>query len=442
MRVTRRSLLSGIGAGTATLLARPLVRECLADSGPPRRLLVLYMPNCSIRANWLPMGGRTPLTKQGDATQFTLNMANDTLAPARSQMTIVTGLNLSNITGCNHGSAIIRFMSGGPFRPVKPTIDQILAAQSPLLKGTEVSSLQLGTDSRADPGSNGIQLRVMSYDLMSTPLPPELEPTKTYLRIFSTLVPASTGPDQKQALERALAEEKSVLDFIRADVGRLQQRLPAPQREKLDSHLDGLRELERTLDRSAAGGPVALPGPPEPVEPNVSVNHPKIVRQYFDLMKLALQMDVTRVITFMFASGNSTVSLGDFLPGYATGALHRIAHAYKVAPLTAATRWYCGLVAGYINELAAIKEADGSSLLDNTLVPFFSEVGQFHEHNDIPVVLFGGKKLGLVGGRCLTYPGRTPSDIWVDVARLYGVPMMTFGGPQLNNGPLPELFSA
>jgi hypothetical protein len=436
---SRRHFLSGLGAGTAAIIARPLLRECFAAGMPPRRLLIIYMPNTSIRANWLPAGGRTPLSNQGDAHQFTLKMGNETLAPAREQMTLVTGLDLKKIQGCNHGSAIINLMTGSGSNAKGSTFDQVLADRSPLLKGTQVASLQLGTDSRADPGKNGIQLRVMSYGPNGAPLPPELEPIKTYTRIFSPLVPATTTGDQVAALGRARARQKSVLDFIGGDLARLQQRLPAAQRDKLDQHLSGLRELERTLDRPALGG--MLPGPPEPVVPNISTNHKKIVDQYMLLMKLALQFDVTRVITFMYASGNSQVSLGDFLPGYAVGALHRLAHAFKAPALTQATRWYCQLTAAFINDLAAVKESDGSSLLDNTMVPFFSEVGQYHEHNDVPFALFGGKKLGLTGGRCLTYPGRTPNDVWVAAARAFGVDLPAFGDPALNVGPLPELFA-
>jgi hypothetical protein len=436
---SRRGFFAGLGAGTVALIARPLVRECLAAAAPPRRLLVIYMPNTSIRAAWLPAGGRTPLDGRGDARQFTLKACNETLAPVREQMTLVTGLDLKKIQGCNHGSAIVNLMTGSGSNAKGSTFDQVMLDRSPLLKGTQVASLQLGTDSRSDPGKNGIQLKVMSYDLKGAPLPPELEPAKTYNRIFSTLVPASTAGDQKAALDRALAREKSVLDFIGGDLARLQGRLPAPQREKLEQHLAGLRELERTLDHPAASG--ALPGPPEPVAPNVSTNHKKIVDQYMLLMKLALQLDVTRVITFMYASGNSQVSLGDFMPGYATGALHRLAHAFKAPALTQATRWYCQLTASFINDLGAVKESDGSSLLDNTMVPFFSEVGQYHEHNDVPFALFGGKRLGLTGGRCLTYPGRTPNDVWVGAARAFGVELDKFGDPMLNGGPLPELFA-
>jgi hypothetical protein len=443
-RVTRRSMLRGLTYGTAGVFARPLINACFAqESGPPRRLLVLYMPNCSIRASWLPTGGRTPGMNAGNAREFTLKNGNDTLAPAREQMTLITGLDAKQIQGCNHGSSIVRIMTGGGIKPVGMTFDQVMATRSPLFRGTQIASLQLGTDTRADNGSNGIQLRVMSYDGKS-PLPPEIEPQKTFTRIFAGVVPANASADQKAELERALAEDRSVLDLVKRDLARLEQRLPGAQREKLDSHLEGLREVERGLRGTGEGRGVTgvtLPSPPEALAPNNSLNHPKVLDQYFAITKLALQLDVTRVITLMYASGNSQVSLGDFLPGYAKGALHRLAHAYKSAALVEATRWYCGLTAKFIGELAAIKEVDGSSLLDNTLVPFFSEVAQYHEHNDLPWALFGGKKLGHEGGRALRYPGRTPNDLWVSVAARLGVDLPTFGDAGLNQGALPELFA-
>jgi hypothetical protein len=433
-------MLRGLGLGTAAIIARPLVDACFAQAGPPRRILFLYMPNCSIRASWLPDGGRTPGSGAGDPRQFTLRTANEPLGPVREQLTLITGLDLKNIQGCNHGSAIVRLMTGGGIRPVGTSFDQLLATRAPALKGTRIPSLQLGTDTRADAGSNGIQLRVMSYDGKS-PLPPEIEPSKTYGRVFAPLVPASTGADQQRVLERTLLEDRSVLDLVKGDLARLAPRLPAAQREKLDSHLEGLREVERSLapGSGAAIGGGTLPGPPEALAPNTSTNHPKVLDQYLSIVKLAFRFDVTRVISFMYASGNSQVSLGDFLPGYAKGPLHRLAHAYKTPALIAATRWYCELTARFIGELAAIKEQDGSSLLDNTLVPLFSEVAQFHEHNDVPFALLGGKKLGHTGGRCLRYPGRTPNDVWTRVAPLFGLDLPTFGDAALNAGPLPEL---
>jgi hypothetical protein len=175
----------------------------------------------------------------------------------------------------------------------------------------------------------------------------------------------------------------------------------------------------------------------DPVAVNKSADHPKVLSQFFGLTRLAFQLDLTRVVTFMFGSGNSQVSFSN-IAGTGKG-LHPVAHDYKSGPLAAATSWYCATVAAFIQDLAAAKDLDGSSVLDNTIVVMFSETAQYHEFTNIPVALFGGSKLGLEGGRALQYTGRTPADLWSSLAGAFGVPMASFGDAMYSKGPLPEL---
>ncbi len=458
MRVSRRSVLGGVGAATAALLGGGFERQAFGQAGAPKRLLVLYMPNSSIRANWVPTGGRT-VGASGDASTFTLNKANANLEQARSLMTIVDGLDLKKIGGDPHGSGLIRLVTGGTIRagegakdpeggtlgegslPVMPSIDQVLADKSPSLKGPPVYSLQLAGDTRADEGRTDVHLRTMSYDLKLSPMSPEVEPTGTFTRLFANVMSGGTAtPAQQQAAALALAQEKSVLDFVKGDLGKLSQRLPTDQKPKLDSHLAAIQEYERTLmlPTNTGGMPITIPPAPEKVAPNTSANHKKILDQYFGITKLAFQLDLTRVVTFMFGSGNSQIAIPG-IPNLTKG-IHPTAHDYLVEPLTQATNWYCDAVAKFVLDLQATKDADGSSILDNTIVVLASEVGQYHEFTNIPMVLFGGAKLGLKGGRCLRYSGRTPSDVWTAVAGALDAPMATFGDPLYNMGPLPELF--
>jgi hypothetical protein len=465
MRLTRRSLLGGIGAGTAGIFGRPFAgmgRSWAQAAAPVKRFLVLYLPNASIKSQWIPTGGRTD--GAGDATQFTLKNCNATLEPVREYLTIIDGLDLPRIGGDPHGSGIIRLTTGGTIRagegardpgvgtlgtgnlPLLPSIDQVLEERSPLLKGPAFRSLQLAADSRSDDGRTDIHLRVMSYDTKLAPMAPDLEPIKTFARVFAGVAPGGSTPDNRAAIQRAVADDRSVLDFIRSDLDRLQGRLGSDQRPKLESHLEAVREFERTLARAemgaAAGGtPATLPSAPPATRPNTNANHKLILDQFFGLTKLAFQLDLTRVITYMFGTGNSQVGFGGFLPGYSSTGLHPLAHNGNAGALSQATRWYCDTVATFVKDLAATPDIDGSSLLDNTIVALASEVGQFHDHNNIPFVLFGGKNLGLTGGRCLRYSGRTPSDVWVAVANAFGVPLTTFGDPQYSTGALPELFT-
>ena len=78
-------------------------------------------------------------------------------------------------------------------------------------------------------------------------------------------------------------------------------------------------------------------------------------------------------------------------------------------------------------------------LTDNTLVVFWSEVSQFHQHNNIPLAIFGGESLGLQHNRVLRYDERYTNDLWTSLSPLFGVDMPSFGSEDLNAGPLPEL---
>ena len=211
MHVSRRSLLSGVGLGAAALLGGSFERQAFGQAAAPKRLVMLYMPNSNIRANWVPTGGRV-VGASGDATMFTLNKCNTTLEPVRQYMTIIDGLDLKKIGGDPHGSGLIRLVTGGTINagegakdpeggtlgtgslPVMPSFDQVVADKSPSLKGPPVYSLQLAGDTRADEGRTDVHLRVMSYDTKLSPMLPEVEPTKTFTRLFANVMSGGTSP--------------------------------------------------------------------------------------------------------------------------------------------------------------------------------------------------------------------------------------------------------
>jgi hypothetical protein len=78
-------------------------------------------------------------------------------------------------------------------------------------------------------------------------------------------------------------------------------------------------------------------------------------------------------------------------------------------------------------------------LIDNTIVVLFSECGDGHGHDNIPIALFGGRQLGLTGNRCLRYKGRSSNDLWTALAPRFGLDLPAFGDKDHNQGPLPGL---
>jgi hypothetical protein len=460
-RVTRRTILSGIGLGTATLFANPLLRDAFAQKATtPRRLLVLCMPNCSIKARWAPTGGRTPSTQSGDATAFQWGFCNEPLEPVRKYVSLLHGLDHKAVGGDPHGSGFIRYLTGGTIQageaakdpgagrlagdgnmPKLPSIDQLLLAQSKIIgdKGLALQKgLQLAVDTRGR--TDGIHFITLSYSVPEAggkplPMPPENTPYKTYARVVEVAAPGSSSPEQQTNVIRELAKKRSVLDFVKNDLGRLQGRLGNQQRMKLESHLTGLREYEQSLSRQGMAGPqpkINVPPTIEMVAGNTNANYGKLWDQYHDMAKLCFQLDLVRTITINYGHGNQAFSLG-------AGGLHGLAHSNKAGPLADGTKFFMGKLAGFIQSMAAVNDFDGGPLIDNTVITLSSDVSEYHNHVNVPFVVAGGKNLGIAGGRVLNYPGGASNDVFSSLLKPLGIDTTDkFGDPIWAKGPLPE----
>jgi hypothetical protein len=455
MNPTRRSLLTGAATGIASLLARPALRPALAAAGV-RRIAIVFMPNCCYDPLWRVTGGRSVDKASGDAKTFTLAESSKPFEIVRDKMIFIEGVSIKYEGGDSHLAPSIKFLSGGlqngskhgSLLASKPTIDQILAGASAHLKGTPFPSLQLAADTRSDRA--GIYKQVMSYGVADVePLVPENGVHQAYTRVFGKLMPVANPAEGAAKLEAALAEERSVLDFVSKDLDRLAGRLPGSERLKVEAHMQGIRELEGSLSRATRGNPltVTLPSGLQALGANVNGNHPKVVPLMFDLIRTAFAADLTRVVTFEFGSSANAVGFGEFMPGVTTRGVHTMAHVLArrsdvPTDLVKITTWYAEQTARFIKSLADTPDVDGGSVLDSTLVVLYSDVTRYHVHADVPLVLFGGSRMGLSLGRALKYDNRTSADLWTAVApRAFDVPLPTFGNASENRGPLPELFA-
>lgn len=461
MRVTRRSILRGLGLGTATLFAKPLLRDAFGAGTAPKRFLLLCMPNCSIKNKWAPTGGRNPMAGSGDATMFQWGYCNQPLDPVKQYITLIHGVDHQAIGGDPHGSGFIRYSTGGTIRlgekvgdpgagklpgdgnlPVLPSIDQLLIAKSPIIGDKSLAlskGLQLAIDTRGR--TDGIHFITLSYSVPAAggkpdPMPPENTPYKTYARVVEVAAPGSSPMEQQTNVVRELEKKRSVLDFVKNDLGRLQGRIGAAQKRKLESHLSGLREYEMSLMRQGTAGPrpaVMVPPTIEMVAPNTNANYGKLWDQYHDLVKLCFQLDLVRTATILYGHGNQAYSLG-------AGGLHNLAHSNQAGPLAEGTKWFMGKIAGFTQSMAAVTDFDGSPLIDNTAITLSSDVSEYHNHVNVPYLLIGGKNLGVKGGRVMNYPGASSNDVISSLLKPLGVTDTDkFGDPMRAQGPLPEL---
>jgi hypothetical protein len=442
-RIARRSFLRGLGlAGAASGLGWWLHRaeSHAGGAGSPRRLIVMQRPNGTVHSQWL--------------AGATLGPILEPFAGLQDQMVVLGGLNIVTSNGGNasHEGGLVTLMTGEPIgetRPpspddwknTAPSIDQILAEQSPVLGGTPFASLQIAAHNRQD-GAPEVANRALSYEGADIPLYPEIKPSLTFERLFGAI-----DPSDADALARARAKNASVLDFIDGDLQRLRQLAPAAERDKLDAHADAIRQLEQSLDgltECASGDP--------PIDPPDSDTHTDVAAvgaAQLAILRAALQCDLTRVVTFMWTPGASSVQFEGLYEGMNLFQHHSLSHqnlddATVQQNMGAIDRWYSERTAEFLQSLADTPDFDGSgSVLDNSLVLYLSEVsvGWTHSFDEMPMVLFGGRNLGLEGGRILDFGGRPTNDLWLSIAPVFGVDLGQLGAEGQSSGPLPGLFA-
>ncbi|HSP78638.1 MAG TPA: DUF1552 domain-containing protein, partial [Myxococcaceae bacterium] len=265
------------------------------------------------------------------------------------------------------------------------------------------------------------------------PMAKEVNPRSVFDRLFAGMDPGST---QEQIAKRR-AYEQSILDFVREDAKALEKQLGATDLRKLDEYFTSVRELEVQLeDLGKDQTSSCTPGLPPVASPDVRVNS----KLMCDLMVLAFQCDVTRVVTFMLGNAR-TDRVYDFL-GLTNGHhyySHHKRNSANYAALAKIDRWEMEQFSYLLQTMKSGPEGTGT-LLDNSLVYFGSEVadGNSHGHRDMPVVL-AGKAGGLVTpGRHVVYEDDPPiANMLISMMQMMGVQMSTFG--EDGTGPLPGL---
>ncbi len=518
--MARRSFLRGCGGSAALLL--PLLRGIEARAqgiAAPLRFLVVRHPCGSPLDLWRPSDAATTQT-------YTLPLNTMPFAPLQSKMVLVDGLNIVTATqsaggysGQNTSEAgTVAIMTGVPTLGLVgqqdhcaggPSIDQILLDQSPALGGagaplasrTPFGSLQLAADIRSD--RDEIAPRVLSYrpptaspdiSLARQPLYPETQPLNAFNNLFGGALPAG------MPVSNLLAQKLSVLDFMRADLARLNTLVPASEKPRLLAHADAIQQLEAKLRATlpSPAGPVCTVPPMPPMFAQTGLgstalsstqvaskltgcdyfiagdptSHPHEVvgRTLLSLIKAAFLCDLVRVATFGWASGTS----GVYFPGTFNGATldggpvssphypplsaDPIGYPGTTAWWEAIDRYYSDQTSQAIQEFASATDVDGNTLLDNTVIPYVSEVGRRWDHNqyNVPLLIFGGTNTRIQGGTFLKVTGgslstqigltstggtgnRPFNDAWLALAPIFGVNLPALGNQTQYTGPLPGI---
>ena len=317
-----------------------------------------------------------------------------------------------------------------------PTVDQIAAKE--IGQGTQLPSLELGMDlleivGQCDDGYACVYQNNLSWSSPTTPLPYEAHPRKVFERLFG-----EGGSAEERT--KTLKKKASLLDRVKTDIYRLQRELGSNDRTKVDQYLDSVREVERRI-QIAEAGVTENPTPDYERPVGVPAAYADHARLMFDLQVLALQADITRVITFQLARETSTRSYNEI---GISEPHHPLTHhgndPEKIAKMAKINEYHVSLFAYLLEKLKATPDGDGS-LLDHSMYMYGSGMGNpnAHDHTNLPIVVGGGGAGKLKGGRHVRYNEPTPlANLHLTLLEKAGVRMDSFAD---SRGRVDELLS-
>jgi hypothetical protein len=433
--LNRRHFLRGLGAGIA-LPAFPSLMPRLAQAaelpaaataavtGMPRRMMFVTIPNGVHQDNWWPTG---------NGKDFKLGPTMEPLAAMKDQIQVLLGMDHINATAGpdgagDHARASATLLTGcrakktaGSDIFVGPSADQVAAEHVGHL--TRFPSLELTCDAVRNSGSCdsgyacAYQFNV-SWRSATQPMPPEPNPRLVFERLFGE----GNREERGRSLARRQERERSILDFIRDDARALAQKLDAKDNRKLDEYLTSIREIEARIARLEKFGD--LPNPNVETPEGVPEQFEDHMQLMYDMVALAFETDMTRIATLIVAhdGSNRSFPMIDINRGH-----HDLSHHQgnqdNLTQIAKIDRHYMTYFAKFLEKLSALKDADDTSVLHNSMIVYAggNADGNAHSHDDLPVILAGAGGGGLKTGRFHEVRSMPMSNMFLDMFEHMGI---------------------
>jgi hypothetical protein len=381
-QLSRRQILRGASVS----LALPLL-NCMAARGwsapepapsKPKRSVFLYIPNGVNTLTW-------QIEKAGTDFEFTKPLAS--LERHRADVTPISGLHHPKVLGKHHNCDKVWLTGadvpgdGGAFRN-SVSVDQLMAEKQGA--ATRFASLELAIEGHSLAWSrDGIQI-------------PAERDTRT---IFNMLF--GVEKESKSAISRRLNRRTSILDAVADDAQRVNRKLGAEDRTKLDEYLTAVRQVEVRTERAESWLNIPKPkiDPADEARLTRKLSMSQVreyYRLFYDLMVLALRTDSTRIITCMICSESNGGAIPDIGISQARhGLSHHNGDPEQLRRLTETDTFLVEQLSYFLDQLKAHTE-DGQPLLDTTQVLWGSGMAYGHSHGNanLPTILAGGRALG------------------------------------------------
>jgi Protein of unknown function (DUF1552) len=463
---SRRTVLRGLGVALALPWLESLAPRALRAQSveQPRRFLPIFLPNGA------PDLWRPPSEGKGAAWQ--LSSVLEPLGALKGKLQVITNLENGSVFNADaapfiepsHGrlagawltcvNAAARRAERGLAEANGVSVDQVLATHETFRGRTALPSLQVGLstplgDCDAEPCSSS---RSVSWASDTQPMYKKVDP----LELFDSLVGVLRGPEEGGVgaveAQKRLLRDKSVLDAVLESAQQTRARLGASDRLRMDEFLSSVRSVEQRATAVSAGMggraclPIAAPSlgrvqqsDTAPRQTTPTYDKGRHADAMNDLIAMAFECDVTRVVTYMlederseftydhveeraFDASTSTTK-GGRCPEY------HLAQHMGGDVFASITWWNVGKVAELCRKLDAIEEAPGVSALDNCVVLLGGCMqGGTHAANQLPTALIGGKNLGLSNDQHVVLEPRPLRDLYFTLLNdVFGASVAEFG---------------
>ena len=375
----------------------------------------------------IPKGNLGSLRRSLDKQDPNFNVKSlDQLTPTmtplsglKNKINLITGMDRTFQQGTDvHAQCASCYLSSAPpytikgtAWPLDRTLDHLVADVAG--KETPFSTLEFSCNSHKD-NKESIYFDNISWYGTGHLAPSVRDPRKMYRRLFST---------------KEIERYRDVTDLVLEDARSMKKDLGYADGQKFAEYFDSIRSIETQMDRlESMKGELAKVAFDEPAE--AYLPRGEYIRLMGDLMVVALQSGLTNVATFMVGPERwDTPYLFDGLfdkPMSHHGMSHN--QTKMIAQLLKVDRFHMEQYAYLLEKMEGVVEADGSTLLDNTLFTYGSGLGDgsTHQYNDLPIIMAGGGSQ-VKTGQHINMPEGTPlANLWLTQARMMGVKTKRF----------------
>jgi len=445
-KLSRRTMLRSLGASISLPLLEsmnPIRLKADRSTSPSiKRVGYFYFPNGIPRGIWHP----SQVNSKGFLQK--LNPWMSPLEAYKSQLLIPT--DIWTPEGNGHSAGTATWLTGGGYddqavRAGGVSVDQLIAGHTG--KETMLPSLEMSLKGEGF-FSNSLPRNAVSWSPTNAPLTRELEPRAIFDRMFR---PPTGG-----------ASNRSVMDLVLGEAKALNKQIGRADQARLDQYFESIRALEKRIEfaeiqtlkmQRDQALTQALTAP----TPGIPSDHEEYIRLMMDMIVLAYWSDATRVVSFMLDHGQSNRYF-NFIEGV-KGTWHALSHygnasgstedddgktswdsvATKRAMYAEVIRWHHRQFAYLLERLQSIREPDGASILDNSMLLYGSSLGDgdAHDEKDLPTLIAGGGGGSIRSGRQLRFKrGTDLSKIHLAFLHRLGIPESQFGSVNSDFGPL------